>query len=79
MRLYLADIRLHRARLFGLSPRRPPAYPWTSPRADLADARKLIETCGYRRRLGELEDAEAALQALSPPLTSFAVTAGLSP
>ena len=65
MRLFLADIRLHRARLFGLSPRRPPAYPWTSPRADLAEARKLIETCGYGRRLGELEDAEAALQALS--------------
>ena len=63
MQLHLADIRLHRARLFGLSPRRPPAYPWTSPRADLADARKLIETCGYRRRLGELEDAEVALQA----------------
>ncbi len=66
MRLHLADIRLHRARLFGLSPRRPAAYPWTSPRADLAEARKLIETCGYGRRLGELEDAEAALQALTP-------------
>jgi hypothetical protein len=66
MRLHLADIRLHRARLFGLSLRRPPAYPWTSPRADLAEARKLIETCGYGRRLGELEDAEAALRALSP-------------
>jgi hypothetical protein len=39
--------------------------PWTSPRADLAEARKLIETCGYGRRLGELEDAEAALQAVS--------------
>ena len=60
MRLFLADIRLHRARLFGLSPARPAAYPWTPPRADLADARKLIETCGYGRRLGELEDAEAA-------------------
>ena len=73
MRLLLADIRLHRARLFGLSPRRPPAYPWTSPRADLAEARKLIETCGYGRRLGELEDAEAALQALSAsrPLTTL--------
>jgi hypothetical protein len=59
MRLFLADIRLHRARLFGLSPGRPTAYPWTSPRADLAEARKLIETYGYGRRLGELEDAEA--------------------
>jgi hypothetical protein len=64
MRLHLADIRLHRARLFGLSPRRPPAYPWTSPRADLPEARRLIEACGYGRRLGELEDAEAALRAL---------------
>ena len=63
MRLFLADIRLHRARLFGLSPHRPPTYPWASPRADLADAHKLIETCGYRRRLGELEDAEVVLQA----------------
>ena len=44
---------------------RNPAYPWISPRADLAEARKLIETCGYGRRLGELEDAEAALQAVS--------------
>ncbi len=60
MRLHLADIRLHRARLFGLTPGRP-AYPWASPVDDLAAARKLIETCGYGRCLGELEDAEAAL------------------
>jgi hypothetical protein len=53
--------------------------PWTSPRADLAEARKLIETCGYRRRLGELEDAEAALQLCrQPPSDNSAVTAGLS-
>jgi hypothetical protein len=45
---------------------RNPAYPRISPRADLAEARKLIETCGYGRRLGELEDAEAALEALAP-------------
>jgi hypothetical protein len=56
---------------------RNPAYPWISPRADLAEARKLIETCGYGRRLGELEDAQAALQALTPA-ESFAVMAGLS-
>ena len=48
--------------------------PWTSPRADLAEARKLIETCG-----GELEDAEAALQLCrQPPSDNSAVTAGLS-
>jgi hypothetical protein len=48
MRLHLADVHLHRARLF--------ADP-----AALAQARELIEQCGYGRRNGELEDAEAAL------------------
>ena len=62
MPLFLADIHLHRARLFG-----HPApgtvgeqYPWESPAADLAAARRLIEIHGYGRRLEELEDAEAA-------------------
>jgi len=62
MPLFLADIHLHRARLFG-----PPApkaigeqYPWESPDADLAAARRLIEKHGYGRRLEELQDAEAA-------------------
>jgi hypothetical protein len=64
MRLHLADIHLHRARLFGLLANRPAQYPWTSPRADLDDARKLIEKCGYNRRLPELQDAETALRAL---------------
>mgnify|MGYP007060377048 CR=1 FL=1 len=51
--------------------RRPPAsrpavprltpYPWTSPQADLAAARALIERCGYGRRLEELADAEAII------------------
>jgi hypothetical protein len=59
MRLYMADIYLYRARLFG--PRRKEmAYPWGSPQADLAAARKLIEQCGYHRRDGELADAEEA-------------------
>ncbi len=62
MRLHLADIHLHRARLFGLLNRRPLKYPWISPQHDLAEARKLIEKCGYNRRLPELEDAEAALR-----------------
>ena len=49
MRLHLADIALSRARLF-------------ADRAALAEARRLIEECGYGRRLPELEDAEAAAQ-----------------
>ncbi len=64
MRLHLADVYLHRARLFGTSQ----PYPWNKnsdgtargPKDDLAAARKLIEQCGYWRRKEELEDAEAA-------------------
>ena len=65
MRLFMADIHLYRARLFGLrteksgAPREATAYPWESPAADLAAACALIEKHGYVRRLGELEDAEA--------------------
>ena len=56
MPLFLADIHLHRARLFhAVKP-----YPWESPQKDLAEARRLIEKHGYWRRKGELEDAEAA-------------------
>lgn len=47
MRLYLADIHLHRARLF-------------RDRDALAKARRLIGECGYGRRREELDDAEAA-------------------
>jgi hypothetical protein len=36
-------------------------YPWKSPQADLAEARRLIEKHGYWRRKEELEDAEKAL------------------
>jgi hypothetical protein len=57
MKLYLADTYLHRVRLFF----REKAYPWTSPQADLAAARKLIEQCGYWRRKEELEDAEKVM------------------
>ena len=58
MPLFQADIRLYRARLFHAAT----PYPWPGgPRADLAEARRLIEKHGYGRRLGELEDAEAAL------------------
>jgi len=55
MRLHLADCHLTRARLF----RDPPEQA----REELARARALIEQCEYRRRLPELEDAEAALAA----------------
>ena len=48
MRLHMADILLTRARLF-------------RDRDALAQARTLIEQCGYGRRLPELADAEAAL------------------
>jgi tetratricopeptide (TPR) repeat protein len=64
MPLFMADIHLHRARLFGLSKDRPANYPWTSPKADLAEARRLIEKHGYWRRKEELEDAEAAARAV---------------
>ncbi|MFA6971135.1 MAG: TIR domain-containing protein [Gallionella sp.] len=57
MPLYMADIHLYRARLFF----RETTYPWESPQADLADARRLIEKHGYWRRREELEDAEAAI------------------
>ena len=58
MKLFLADVHLHRARLFF----REATYPWESPAADLAAARKLIEQCGYWRRKEELEDAEGMLR-----------------
>jgi hypothetical protein len=45
MRLHLADIHLHRARLF-------------RDKEELKRARALIEQCGYWRRKQELEDAE---------------------
>ena len=47
MPLYIADIHLHRARLF-------------RDRAPLANARVLIKKLGYDRRRDELEDAESA-------------------
>ena len=70
MRLFMADIHLYRARLFGRresevrsqkSEVSREEYPWESPRVDLAAARKLIESCGYGRRKEELEDAEKAI------------------
>jgi hypothetical protein len=60
MSLFLADIHLHRARLFGGLVARGEKYPWQSPQQDLAEARRLITKHGYGRRKEELEDAEAA-------------------
>jgi tetratricopeptide (TPR) repeat protein len=60
MPLHLADIHLHRARLFGLCRQRPAHYPWQSWQTDLSEARRLIEKHGYWRRKQELEDAEEA-------------------
>jgi tetratricopeptide (TPR) repeat protein len=57
MRLHLADIHLHRARLFF----REKPYPWKSPQDDLAAAEKLINDCGYHRRDEELADAKKAI------------------
>ncbi|MFC1748623.1 hypothetical protein ACFL2V_07430 [Pseudomonadota bacterium] len=64
MPLHMADIYLHRARLFfRVSP-----YPWHNPdgtphsaKEDLAEARRLIEKHGYWRRKEELEDAEKVI------------------
>jgi hypothetical protein len=58
MKLFMADIHLYRARLFS----RKTLYSWENPHADLAEARRLIEKCGYGRRKEELEDAEAGLR-----------------
>jgi len=57
MRLLMADIHLHRARLFF----REKPYPWNSPQDNLAAAEKLITDCGYHRRDQELADAKRAI------------------
>ncbi len=73
MPLFMADIHLYRARLFGKPVGKPRAesgkpgeqrdarYPWGSVEEDLGEARRLIEKCGYGRRKEELEDAERVL------------------
>jgi hypothetical protein len=62
MRLHMADIHLHRARLFF----REKPYPWKSPQDDLAAAEKLIHDCGYHRRDEELADAKCAILGMRP-------------
>jgi hypothetical protein len=48
MQLHLADVHLHRGRLF-------------RDKAEIAKAREIIEKCKYWRRKEELEDAEEAV------------------
>jgi hypothetical protein len=57
MKLHMADIHLHRARLFFHEAH----YPWESPQSDLATAEKLINSCGYHRRDEELANAKRAI------------------
>jgi tetratricopeptide (TPR) repeat protein len=54
MRLHLADVHLHRARLFFRENR-------DEAREELNRARALIERCGYHRRDEELRDAEKVI------------------
>lgn len=63
MRLFMADIHLYRARLFGMALKAGQlgTYPWESPEKDLAEAERLINECGYHRRDEELADAKLAL------------------
>ncbi len=57
MWLHMADVHLHRARLFF----REKPYPWGSAEDDLAAAKRLVEQCGYHRRDEELDDAKRAI------------------
>lgn len=74
----MADIHLTRAWLFG-RPAAADAYPWQSVEHDLAEARRLITTCGYHRRDRELADAEAALLPGGAALRSVAEHSGTPP
>ncbi len=59
MKLHLADVHLHRARLF-------------DDRASLAAARQLIDEIGYERRRDELDDAQGRLDGRAVVLPEFA-------
>ena len=59
MKLHLADVHLHRARLF-------------DDRTALDAARKLIDEIGYERRRGELDDAQCRLDGRAVVLPEFA-------
>ena len=74
MKLHMADIHLHRARLFF----REAQYPWGSPAANLAAARELIEKCGYgrRKRSWRMPSGRLAGAELNPLLASPFVRGG---
>ena len=68
MPLFMADIHLHRARLFGArkkgkgeGQKEGGKYPWESVETDLAEAERLIRKHGYHRRDEALADAKQAL------------------
>jgi hypothetical protein len=68
MKLHMADVRLYRARLFGVRSwecgvrsEGDDTYPWESAADDIQAAEALITACGYGRRLQELADAKVAL------------------
>jgi hypothetical protein len=54
MKLHMADVHLYRARLF-------------KDKAELEKARALIDSCGYGRRVEELEDTELASNSWGTP------------
>lgn len=79
MKLFLVDIHLHRARLFGRmkaeggmmkAAGEAIPYPWESAAADLAAAERLINECGYHRRDEELADAKRAIVGKESDLVS---------
>ena len=65
MKLPLADVHLHRARLF-------------DDHTALAAARKLIDETGYERRCGELDDAQCRLDGRAVVLPEFASVLALA-
>ena len=56
-KLLLCDTLLARVALFA----QQQAYPWGSPQADLAQARKLVDACGYERRRAALAEPQRVL------------------
>ena len=66
MPLFMADTLLTRVRLFAPLAPLTIAYPWQSPQADLQEARRIIDQCGYERRRPELEALQATLPSTTP-------------
>lgn len=63
MPLFLVDIMLSRARIFGGWRAKGVGYiyPWKSAKNDLSLARGMVDRYGYKRRMNELSDAECQL------------------